>query len=567
MSSLADIADKLLIRSQESILQLDLWIKQRERAAELRGEVWSEQESDLGTLYVAQLNSLHIRSKYIRDKLLESGNTGPAGSLGSLGPIGNPEEYIKQLVFEYRDITVKLNETILANKHANSNHTSPSSQTTGSSHDSFEPKPLKIYSRQRDSLLLFAEGCASGDAGDSPTKKRSSGAFNTNVGVIPPLMESFALPKDTFRTLAMYKSLPSSPMKKRNTTTHTSVAGTGRDSQPASPVRPLRSAKSYGDNLNGSNRQRKHSAEYDQVFKQKNRLSLSLVPDDESSGFREDSAEPTSTNITAQEMYDESDQDTIMQYTNSPVCNNKVQFEPLRRYNSHESILSTRNSMLLERKSKPLRFSPFMGSGYQFHGATAGSVQVNNSPIFADSVTTNVIAQPQPARKMRSTDLLHSVMKGMAPAPQPSAQTNVHAKPIPAPAPAPKSKSKPKSKQSFFDSWNVFNKYPMTLTSETGRSEYQDIMHGICNGRNIQTFRKQVSPDTIVISTVISTKPKGMVPNATTTDKFSKSYDSHWNGDCENLIPTDDYGKPHLASHKTVQFSDLQEALDTELLL
>lgn len=552
MSSLADIADKLLIRSQESILQLDLWIKQRERAADQRGEVWSEEESDLGTLYVAQLNSLHIRSKYIRDKLLENGS-----ATGAVGPIMNPEEYIKQLVFEFRDITLKLNETVLVRRNGagSSNNTSPSSQTTGSSNDSFEPKPLKIYSRQRDSLLLFAEGDSVAPL-ESPTKKKRYSGVG-NVAVVPPLVESFALPKDTFRTLAMYKSLPSSPIKKK-VGRHTNVAGTTRDSQPGSPVRPLRAAKSYGDGLNGTASHKKHSAEYDQVFKQKNRLSLSLVPDDEddTTGF----AEQSNTNMPPQELYDESDQDTIMQYNNSPM-GNKVQFEPLRRYNSHESILSTRNSMLLERKSKPLRFSPFMANNYHPQGAAVGSVQVNSSPIFADAVTASVSAQPAPERKMRSTDLLHSVMKGMGPASQ--AITTTDTELIKASNPVPKTKQK----QSFFDSWNVFNKYQMTLTSETGRSEYKDMMQSISSGRRIQTFRKQVSPDTIVISTVISTKPQKMIKNQGSTEGFSKSYDSHWRDDTRATTSNDEYGQPHMASHKTVQFSDLQDALDTELLL
>jgi len=496
LQNLADISDKLVIKSQETILQLDLWMKQQKRQEEVIGNLVNNDNlsfDDEYTLFIAQLNSLYIRSKYVRDKLNQQlKNFNNKGSSSSSSMIENPDDYVKHLVFEYKDITDKLNKlsqrqrTFINNN--NNTDSSPSSQTTDRSNDSFQPKPLKIYSRQRDSLLLGID--------QSVTL-----SLSPNEGKI---LDQLVIPKNTFRSLSCHNSLPNSPIKQRNIQ---SIIDTTNDSKPFQFLKEqtLRSTKSYTDGLNITKSQKKKNLkqiddEYQRLFKQKNRLSLSLVGDEE---------EYTRTN-ESQDIYRDfdndgyndyvnydSDQNTIMQ-CNSPLIDmnskQQQQLEPLRRYNSHESILSTRNSMLLEKKSKPLTFSMFSTNFNTPTTAISGSVQINSNPIFAKtSIGTSATIHSEPVtQRIRSTDLLHSVMKDM---------NTRRGSPI-------NDRPQKPTKTSFFDNWNVFNKYSMSLTSEVGNDDLNKIIpSNISRKNNIQTFRKQVSNDTIVISTVISTKP------------------------------------------------------------
>ncbi|SMN20091.1 similar to Saccharomyces cerevisiae YCL063W VAC17 Phosphoprotein involved in vacuole inheritance [Maudiozyma saulgeensis] len=542
LQNLVDISDKLVIKSQETILQLDLWMKQKKCQDEITGQIFEDEY----TLFIAQLNSLFIRSKYVRDKLNQKLENFNSNNRASSTMIENPDDYVKHLVFEYKDITDKLNKLSQRQRIIVNTNSSPSSQTTDSSNDSFQPKPLKIYSRQRDSLLLEI------DQPISNTQKNNG-----------KISDQLIIPKNTFRSLSCHNSLPSSPIKSKNVQSFIDT-NNHKSSSHFLKEKTLRSTKSYTDGLNiTKSEERKNSKhidnEYQRLFKQKNRLSLSLVGEEEEYTRTNESQDADidydSDDYNEYSNYD-SDQNTIMQ-CNSPIINtnSKQQLEPLRRYNSHESILSTRNSILLEKKSKPLKFSMFSTSYNNPTTAISGSVQINSNPIFArTSIRTSTTAHSQPVtQRIRSTDLLHSVMKDM----NTQIRTATNDEP-----------QKP-TKSSFFDSWNVFNRYPLSLTSEVGKDDLNNVIpSNITRKSNIQTFRKQVSNDTIVISTVISTTPNQKQLNHRNPFSNNAYCDSNHrkHKDTTQCLSTN-FSEYTLESHKNVKFSDLHEALDTELIL
>lgn len=571
IQNLIDITDKLVIKSKESILQLDLKLQQKKRNQEIyysnnndddKDNTDIDSDNDEYVLFIAQLNSLHIRSKYIRDKLKSSNGLNKSNATTSL-IIDNPNEYVKHLVYEYKDITNKLNtfarNNLTISDSISNNSKSPSSQ---SSNESFQPKPLRIYSRQRDSLLLES----------------------FNVTSTSPIGES-SITNNTYATsitgydrrLSCHNSLPNSPIK-QICQQHNSF-NTLTD-------KFLRSSKSYNDGLNPNKiidkRKKKRSKEedeYQKLFKQKNRLSLSLV------GYEQDieqnltsttKNDPQASFINANIVSDyESDQDTIMQ-CNSPLFDNysKKQliqqeepeiFEPLRRYNSHESILSTKNSMLLNRKSKPLKFSLFSTNLNNPTIASSKNVQVNSNPIFASTTVNDMYSNMNhvhstlhhsTSQKMRSTDLLQSVMKDMNNNSTENALKYKH-------------ENKPKTKTSFFDNWNVFNKYSMTLTSEVAKNDLNNINSiNSTKANHIQTFRKQLSDDTVVISTIISSKPNSKSKLQRINNNNIHSISQHNNSN-ENTKKYS-YTNPQngmIENQRNVKFSDLHDALDTELIL
>lgn len=577
IQNLIDITDKLVIKSKESILQLDLKLQQKKRNQEIyynnnnddddsidKYDI-DDSDNDEYVLFIAQLNSLHIRSKYIRDKLKLSNNS--KNKTTSL-IIENPDDYVKHLVYEYKDITNKLNifakNNLIINDQISNNSKSPSSQ---SSNESFKPKPLKIYSRQRDSLILESFNITS----TSPIGESSITHNNDNVKI--SIIENG-------RRLSCHNSLPNSPIKQKFQQ-HSSF-NTITD-------KVLRSSKSYNDGLNSNKiidkrkkKKTKQEDEYQRLFKQKNRLSLSLF------GYEQDTEQDlTSTTkndhqtsfINANIIGDyESDQDTIMQ-CNSPLIDNyskKQQqqshiqqeepeiFEPLRRYNSHESILSTKNSMLLNRKSKPLKFSLFSTNLNNPTIGTSKNVQVNSNPIFANtSVNDTYNSRNRIHSKLhqttnqtiRSTDLLQSVMKDMNNNTIQNTQNH-------------KTEKKPKTKTSFFDNWNVFNKYSMTLTSEVAKNDLNNINSINSNKTNhIQTFRKQLSDDTVVISTIISTKPNTNVHQTKNNNNIhSISQHNNTKMDTKNHSYSDPRNRI-IENQRNVKFLDLHDALDTELIL
>ncbi|EJT43002.1 VAC17-like protein [Saccharomyces kudriavzevii IFO 1802] len=318
--ALEDITERLLIRSQEAILQLDLWIQRQQRSSVCQT---SDQES-LDKLsqqynqYMSQLNSLYVRSESVRDKLSKEQQR-------RLITEDNEHQRIEDLVHEFQDITSRLNELATV-PHGVSND-SPQSQSTRSSSGSFQPRPLKIIERQRVCMVTPSK----------PPKK--------SVGFNP--INDVDCPSKT-------NSLPCSPKK------------------PPAKNRTLRAAKSHDTGLNKSKKMSSTDA-YESFFKNKQRLSLTFFD----------------------EMDDEdldSDQDTIIlpNISTPPHMNvtaKGAEFEPLRRYNSHESILSNKPAPIMS-----LSLGGFPGSFYKpshpTFGTSTSNVQVDCHPTITVSMAS-----------------------------------------------------------------------------------------------------------------------------------------------------------------------------------
>ncbi|QID83842.1 vacuole-specific Myo2p myosin receptor [Saccharomyces pastorianus] len=332
--ALEDITERLLTRSEEAILQLDLWIQRQQRSSvcEPSDRDSLDKLSHQYNQYMSQLNSLYVRSESVRDKLSKEQRR-------RLNTEDNEHKRIEDLVHEFQDITVRLNElATVPNKASNS---SPQSQSTRSSLDSFQPRPLKIIERQRLCVVTPSK----------PPKK--SVIFNPINEVDCPSKTS---------------SLPCSPKK-----------------QPGK-ARTLRAAKSHDTGLNKSKKPSSTDA-YESFFKNKQRLSLTFFD----------------------EMDDEdldSDQDTIIlpnisTPSHMDMATKGAEFEPLRRYNSHESILSNKPAPTM---SLSLGSFPFFKPSNPTFGTSVSNVQVNYCP----RVTASMIPKRNGTRAPTSKALLSS---------------------------------------------------------------------------------------------------------------------------------------------------------------
>ncbi|CAI5027414.1 BEM_HP_G0034810.mRNA.1.CDS.1 [Saccharomyces cerevisiae] len=313
--SLEDITERLLIRSQEAILQLDLWIQRQQRSSicQTTDQESLDKLSQQYNQYMSQLNSLYVRSESVRDKLSKEQQR-------RLITEDNEHQRIEDLVREFQDITLRLNE--LATVPNEASNDSPQSQSTRSSLGSFQPRPLKIIERQRLCMVTPSK----------PPKK--------SVGFNP--INEVDCPSKT-------NSLPCSPKK-----------------QPARN-RTLRAAKSHDTGLNKSKKP-SSSDTYESFFKNRQRLSLTFFDEMDDEDF-------------------DSDQDTIIlpNISTPPhvgVTAKGAEFEPLRRYNSHESILSNKPA-----PSKSLNLGSFSASFFKPSNPTFGTsisnVQVNCHPTVA----------------------------------------------------------------------------------------------------------------------------------------------------------------------------------------
>lgn len=284
MPSLDDISERLFIRSQEAILQLELWIRRQQYMSEIEHETSRDRLADQYNLYMAQLNSLCVRSEYVRDKL-------NAGHQNPKPPIVNEQNYIEDLVYEFQDITLKLNDLAQNQKE----QLTPSSKYSTGSTSSFQPRPLKITERYRADVRTTRQ---------SPIK--TNGKIRNVNFVEESLPDTSGLSKCT--------SLPGSPLKMR------------------SPDRPLRIAKSYDTGLSSNSKAKLKKQKEEEklaVFKGNQRLSITFCDDVEEES---DSA---------------SDQNTVI--STSPIppsypigCDTEGDKPPLRRCNSHDSVLSAK---------------------------------------------------------------------------------------------------------------------------------------------------------------------------------------------------------------------------------
>lgn len=336
--ALEDITERLLIRSQEAILQLDLWIQRQQRSSvcQTTDQESLDKLSQQYNQYMSQLNSLYVRSESVRDKLSKEQQR-------RLITEDNENQRIEDLVREFQDITLRLNQ--LATVPNKASDDSPQSQSTRSSLESFQPRPLKIIERQRLCMVTPSK----------PPKK--------SVGFNP--INDVDCPSKT-------NSLPCSPKKQ------------------TAKNRTLRAAKSHDTGLN-KRKNPSSSDAYESFFKNRQRLSLTFFDEMDDEDF-------------------DSDQDTIIlpNISTPPhmdVTAKGAEFEPLRRYNSHESILSNKPipSMSLSLGSFPVSF--FKPSNPTF-GTSISNVQVNCHPTVAASMTPSRNGPRVPSSKALLSSLI-----------------------------------------------------------------------------------------------------------------------------------------------------------------
>lgn len=312
MSRLEDISERLLSRSREAIIQLELWVQRQQQIPELENEDCIDRLADQYNIYIAQLNSLCVRSEYVRHRLNEERQR----RLSML----NDHKYIEDLVYEFQGITVKLNELAQTQK----SDSTPSSKSTQSSLDSFQPRPLKITERHLNNVQATLE---------SPIKKN---LIKKRVNFVPPNKEV-----ETSKCI----SLPGSPIRE------------------LSIKRSIRLAKSCDTALNSnaqSKTKKQHVSDLQSFFKENQRLSISFFED------RDDDLDSMS------------DQDTVISM--SPSRGEK--FKPLRRYKSHESILSTTKVQPI---SSGKTFAAFLLPSS--NRPSMKSVRVSSAPVFSSTGT------------------------------------------------------------------------------------------------------------------------------------------------------------------------------------
>lgn len=427
MSTLQNITDCLLARSQDAIQQLEAWLEQQQdniNKIDKNDKKFLEKATEEHNMYIAQLNSLYMRSKYVRDKL--ECNASDSKYRYVTNNFREPkarQSYIEDLVFEFKDLTQKLNDLANDSRKLTIND-SPVSQSTRGSNDSFEPKPLKILQRGKKNIIS-----------------------------IPKI-------NNESQELCEAKSLPNSLADSNNVT-----------------AKKLRSVKSYQDGL--TNYKLKVNP-----FKENNRLSLSIFE--------------TMKDYSAVDSESDSDQDTILQ--TSPSIK---RLEPLRKFNSHESILSKVNTPTI---SKPLMFYPIARN----IAPSMQSADVNSNPFFS-----------KPTLSTTSKELLTSFVDDSK-----TSRDNFRIR---------NKKNTDNTSKSMFSSWKLFGN-SSAVVSEVGHSKFSK------RTSNIRTLRRRLSDDTLVISTIVST---ANTPKVKTSLSPSK--------------------QPIF--NKEIRHADLQDALKTEFLL
>ncbi|EDO18937.1 hypothetical protein Kpol_2002p7 [Vanderwaltozyma polyspora DSM 70294] len=402
-SNIDDLSERLLVRSQEAILQLDLWIQRQQQWAESddnHDENDLEKVTDTYNLYMSQLNSLYIRSQNVRDKL----NTKKKSRTNTIKYVSpskvnmNGQSDIEDLIFEFQDITRKLNVLASSRRRCSS---SKSSSSRSSSIGSFQPKPLKISLKRNKSL-----------------KEQNKKTVTFDVEEVTDLNINSVI------------SLPGSPL---------------RNEQSSPPMNHhLRQAKSYDTGLNSKRsikpKKSKIDSVYDSTFKNTQRLSISL--------FDIDTNENDITNISDQETVISSSSLT-MDEPLEIIDDQKNNLKPLRRYNSHESILST--------KIRPISISKrFQIGPFRSVSTTTTSTNYDTTASNTD-VKADDFYKPNLSNSTTSKDILsmYSIKNDV----QNSNRGNII-----------NNKKESNSSTSFFNKWNIFN-FPLIASSEVGSKQ------------------------------------------------------------------------------------------------
>ncbi|CCD22173.1 Vac17p NDAI_0A00130 [Naumovozyma dairenensis CBS 421] len=418
-TTLQDITERLLIRSQEAILQLDLWIQREKKQQELstlnnsNNITYDHVDNQQYNVYLAQLNSLIVRVQYIRDKFLHN--------INQLDSTQDEQKYIENLVYEFKQITLKLNDLSKKNKTTSSSENSSKTASSKSSMESFEPKPLKIIKRTKND-------------------QKVSNTINNDHDLI---MQD--------ENLQRPNSLPSSPIEKSSYVTI---------SQNEQNLRLMKSQdfstkKNTSRNTNYNTIRKFENDTINQFFKSQQRLSIGIFDNDDDNIYSTNMG--TATRITGEYLTDNnSDQATVI--SQGTIKRNDDDFTPLRRYNSHESILSQKiSSTPLIDNNNNLTFNSKLPLYSSIRRPSMQSIHVTSNPIFARS-----------SQGKTSKDLLSSFVTSSIPR---NNNRNIQTR----------TKTRTQSRRnnqlrdhtinqtstsSFFGNWNFLNRFNM-ITSET----------------------------------------------------------------------------------------------------
>lgn len=287
MKDLQLVAERLVVRCREAVLQLELSVQRKLCEFDPNSADSFNQIQDYYS-YLARLNSLHLRAEHIRLNLNHE-NKNPNGAHLQY-------ETLESIISEFQRLTTDLNEMVRNNESPRKSYRSSSSKDSSS----VRLKTLKIIERNRDSLVEL-----------SPSKIISSDIQSRSVSQKQSTFDESKLIDKA--TMHKYSSLPGSPIKQ--TLLEADILGTGLE-------RSLRMAKSYDANLNKIKNKSQERVEF---FKNKNRLSLSVFDEIDT---------------------DASDEETVISVTPPDICTYLQQRdnskEKLRRCDSHESLLSTK---------------------------------------------------------------------------------------------------------------------------------------------------------------------------------------------------------------------------------
>lgn len=454
-------------------------------------------------------------------------------SVHSVNSIQDDISYMENLVFEFKDLTLKLNELAQARKNdtnfasykrSSSSSSSKSSESSDSSNynDSLELKPLRILSRRN----VQSETLASNKTTSNIPKVSSplSSPFSSSIDV---LVDS--TPK---KQQLVVTSLPNSPIHSNSNKIHSLLNVEPHEKR-------LRSVKSYHSISNNTNQKgdMDKKRQVNDFFKKNNRLSLAVfenmkiiqetkqnqnqnhkvIYSDEELEYANDNEcfEGVSDNHE-----DELDQDTLLlpydmasnRCLKTPILTPQFdKFPPLQRSNSHDSIFSKKNSR------KPLTF-------YQFYTDNTYSFMTNGNRSISESIKTisdNTVVITQPtfiktsstSNETSSKILLSNIINSERSRPlTPAHQNNI------------------------FSNWNLFGKkFRSNIVSETGVCNPQKGTSRIKN-----SVRRPSNASSVVVSSVVK------------RDKVK----------IKKLSPSK---KPVL--DMDIRQMDLQDALNTEILL
>lgn len=297
MNGMRHVAERLVLRCHEAIMQLELSIQQNMCEYDPNNRDGFIQIQEYYS-FLARLTSLKLRAEHVQGSLHHEEK--------DPNDVCVEYETLENLIYEFQDITLSLNE--FARTHGSP---AKSARSQSSKESSIMPlRPLRIVERNRDSVELTAAIMQTVKE-ENEEKLR----LGRKLPFLSPKKTVKFMDRDLndlvqIERLKRSSSLPGSPIPETLIESELTLKEN----------RTLRMAKSYDVGLND----KKKTANFE-FFKNKNRLSLSVFDEIDT---------------------DASDEETVISVSPPAMSNYLLKTgeqkvtNTLRRYNSHESILS-----------------------------------------------------------------------------------------------------------------------------------------------------------------------------------------------------------------------------------